>query len=307
MPEDTDRLCFTLERELDGARDDVHETVQLLPSGEISPRGKSPFIVDELSRKEIIEAFEASTTDLVVDYEHQSLSGSEAPAAGWVRELHDRGEDGVWAKVEWTARAAEYLAGREYRYISPVVLIRKSDGRAVELLGAALTNLPAIEGMEPVVNKSVCRECGLPADSGPADGKFADMYKGVMGLLGLPGDARPEDAEAAILSLKSAEGCVPESEYKALKAELVRHEAETLIKEALSDGRLTPALAGWARSYAASDIDGFRRFIGAACPMVPLSRVSGDAHARIDGPQAGVNALLGISDEKFARYYRREI
>ncbi len=307
MTQDTDTLCFTLERELGMAQDDAHETVQLLPSGEISPRGKSSFIVDELSRKEILEAFESGTTDLVVDYEHQSLSGSEAPAAGWVRELYDRGEDGIWAKVEWTARAAEYLAGREYRYISPVMLIRKSDGRAVELLGAALTNLPAIEGMEPVVNKSVCGECGRDAADIPADADFAGMYRGVMELLGLPGDARPEDAQAVIVSLKSTEGFVPESEYEALKAELARREAETLIREALSDGRLTPALAGWARSYAASDLDGFRRFIGSACPVVPLSGAHREARTRIDGPQAGVNALLGIDDETFARYSNRAI
>ena len=43
--------------------------------------------------------------DLVVDYEHQTLKGVEAPAAGWVKEL--KLEDGnIVAVVEWTPRGS---------------------------------------------------------------------------------------------------------------------------------------------------------------------------------------------------------
>ncbi len=133
--------------------EEVRDEVQILPYGQISPKGKISFLVDEESVKLILAAFQKSNTDLVIDYEHRSLSGSEAPTAGWIKELVDKGKDGLWAKVQWTDRAKEYLQKREYRYISPVVLVRKRDGRAVELLGAALTNLPAIDGMAPVVNQ----------------------------------------------------------------------------------------------------------------------------------------------------------
>jgi phage I-like protein len=297
MTKDTDRLSFTLESGIPDTGDGPPEMVQFLPSGEVSPKGKPSFVVDEQARKEILQAFGEGETDMVVDYEHQSLSGSEAPAAGWVRGLQDRGEDGIWASVEWTARAVEYLKNREYRYISPVILIRKSDGRAVELLGAALTNLPAIDGMEPVVNKGACAACGLSPEL--SDG-YAFMYKRVMAMLELPEDAAPEAASEAIASLKSVEGFVPVSDYDALKMALAENEAETLIREALADGRLTPALKGWAHSYAATDMDGFREFLGRACPVVPLGNVS--AGERVDAGQAKVNALLGITKKTFSRY-----
>jgi len=298
MSQDTDRICFTLEGGIPGGGEGPPELVQLLPSGEVSPKGKPSFVVDEQARKEILEAFSSSGTDMVVDYEHQSLSGSEAPAAAWVRGLQDMGEDGIWASVEWTARALEYLRNREYRYLSPVVLIRKSDGRAVELLGAALTNLPAIDGMEPVVNSGACPACGTSPETGEG---YACMYGRVMSLLGLPEDAAPEEASKAIALLKSAEGFVPVAEYDALKMTLAENEAQTLIKEALADGRLTPVLSGWARSYAASDMEGFREFLGRACPVVPLGSdaVGGE---RIDAGQAAVNALLGIKGKTFQRY-----
>lgn len=60
---------------------------------------------------------------------------------------------GVWAAVNWTQRGADYVTTREYRYLSPVVLVRKKDSRAVELHSVALTNKPAIVGMVPIVNK----------------------------------------------------------------------------------------------------------------------------------------------------------
>ena len=84
-------------------------------------------------------------------YEHQTLKGVEAPAAGWVKEL--KLEDGnIVAVVEWTPRGAEYLKNKEYRYLSPVVNVRKTDNRAIGLHSLALTNTPAIENMTPIVN-----------------------------------------------------------------------------------------------------------------------------------------------------------
>ena len=80
--------------------------------------------------------------DVVVDYEHQTLDGVQAPAAGWVKELSI--QDGhIVAKVEWTDRAAEYLKNREYRYLSPVITVRKLDGKATGLHSLASTNTPA--------------------------------------------------------------------------------------------------------------------------------------------------------------------
>ena len=43
--------------------------------------------------------------------------------------IRDRypGEDALMARVEWTPKGREYIANKEYRYLSPVVLVKKAD------------------------------------------------------------------------------------------------------------------------------------------------------------------------------------
>lgn len=142
--------------ELEGAP----ETISVLPIGHVVS-SKGEFDVDEESYREMKAQIAKRGVDLVVDYEHQTLKGCEAPAAGWVKEL--KLEDGqIKAVVEWTERGAEYLKNREYRYLSPVVSVRKSDNKAMGLHSLALTNTPAIEGMTPIVNSENCSDCESP-------------------------------------------------------------------------------------------------------------------------------------------------
>jgi phage I-like protein len=138
--------------------------VLIAPWGEVeSTNGR--FVVDEEAARAVVEAFAAHGTDVPIDYEHQSLGGvyasptGQAPAAGWIRALavvssaEGVAGPGLWADVDWTEGARGKLAAREYRYLSPVVMVRKSDRRVVSLHSAALTNKPAIVGMRPIVNK----------------------------------------------------------------------------------------------------------------------------------------------------------
>jgi len=128
--------------------------IQLIPFG-YHVTSKGDFLLDEEALKLVVNTFDSQVNDLVVDYEHQTLSGKEAPAAGWIKKLMNRGRQGLWGVVDWTERARGYLGRKEYRYLSPVFLKRQSDGRVVRLLNAGLTNAPEIDGMEAlVVNKS---------------------------------------------------------------------------------------------------------------------------------------------------------
>lgn len=54
--------------------------------------------------------------------------------------------------VEWTKKGREYIANKEYRYLSPVVLVKKADQHAAVFHSAALTNTPAITGMFAIIN-----------------------------------------------------------------------------------------------------------------------------------------------------------
>lgn len=128
------------------------EVISVLPFGHVVSQ-KGEFDVDEESLAAMKEQIAQRGVDLVVDYEHQTLTGERAPAAGWVKELF--AEDGhIKARVEWTIPAKQYLENKEYRYLSPVITVRKSDNKATGLHSLALTNTPAIAGMTPIVNSS---------------------------------------------------------------------------------------------------------------------------------------------------------
>ncbi|MCK5601885.1 hypothetical protein KAR91_08455 [Candidatus Pacearchaeota archaeon] len=125
----------------------------VLACGTIRTRDYGPFLADDEAFNLIIADFADISNDMVIDYEHSTLSGNQAPAAGWIKNLVKAGCD-LWAVVEWTDKAKAYIAAKEYRYFSPVVLKRKSDNRAVAIHSVALTNSPNIKGLEPLVNKT---------------------------------------------------------------------------------------------------------------------------------------------------------
>ena len=128
----------------------VPEVIRVLPKGHVSST-KGDFEVDDRDIAGIIRQFKARRLDLVIDYEHQTLSDVQAPAAGWIKDLYP-GEDALMARVEWTKKGREYIANKEYRYLSPVVLVRKADQHAAVFHSAALTNTPAITGMFAIIN-----------------------------------------------------------------------------------------------------------------------------------------------------------
>lgn len=107
----------------------VPETIAVLPLGHVVS-SKGEFDVDEGSFQAMKAQIAQRGVDLVVDYEHQTLKGVEAPAAGWVKELKLEGGS-IVAVVEWTPRGAEYLKNKEYRYLSPVVNVRRADNKAI--------------------------------------------------------------------------------------------------------------------------------------------------------------------------------
>ena len=207
----------------------VPEWVRLLPLGEVPlGDGREPLWVDEEALAAILTHFRERGLDLVVDYEHQTLSGRKAPAAGWIRELEIRSaggtpepEDGLWARVEWTATAREHLRAREYRYFSPVLRLEEGTRRPLALLHAALTNTPAINGLAPLVAKVGSQQaaksgCQVSVVSGPQGGAFLEPESQITrpeafsrqreeraagdgGLAGGPGDGMEPLGEVALL------------------------------------------------------------------------------------------------------------
>ena len=284
----------------------VPDTISILPLGRVVS-SKGAFQVDAESFRSMQETIARRGVDLVVDYEHQTLKGVEAPAAGWVKEL--KLEDGnIKAVVEWTPRGAEYLKNREYRNLSPVVSVRKTDGKATELHSLALTNTPAIEHMAPIVNsesykmegvqkmdmqklaellglgpeaakeeildalKAALAEYKSLKEGRQAESETTVANKAVCELLGLKAGAPAEDVTAKIMELKGGtiDGVNVLAELKTLKEQMEQREAEEAVALALKAGKITSAQKEWARSYALDNPVGFASFVEKAPQIVPM-------------------------------------
>jgi phage I-like protein len=134
--------------------------VQLLPSGQFRatdgrPKDVAYWFIDSAAAASIIQEIGGRDNRIVIDYEHQTLrtadNGQPAPAAGWFKKLEWREGDGLYAiDVEWTERASEHIGSKEYLYISPVFSYDKKTGTVKRILNAALTNNPALDGMDEV-------------------------------------------------------------------------------------------------------------------------------------------------------------
>ena len=182
----------------------VPTEIKILPLGRVHSQ-KGDFNVDEESFELIRKQFKDRKLDLVIDYEHQTLSDVQAPAGGWIKELY-KGEDAIIAKVEWTAKAAEYLKNKEYRYLSPVVLVRKRDQKATAIHSVALTNTPAIDGMFALVNS-------LDIEDISEGGNIMDL-KELAKALGLPETATEEEIKKAVEDAAKAAEKLKEMEEK---------------------------------------------------------------------------------------------
>lgn len=132
--------------------------IKVCPWGVVQLKDGPTFTLDAAAAKEILARF-GESVDLPVDREHATLGGEyaspdgSAPAMAWIKSLEAVPGEGLYAGVEWTAAGAAHVRAKEYRYLSPVVLVRKTDRRAIELHSVALTNKPRIVGMPPIAAK----------------------------------------------------------------------------------------------------------------------------------------------------------
>ena len=321
------------------AMDGVPEEIKILPLGMVH-NVHQDFLVDDESCRAIINQFANRKIDLVIDYEHQTLFNVQAPAGGWIKEIR-KGEDALIAKVEWTPKAQEYLKNKEYRYLSPVVNVRKSDGRAVSISSVALTNTPAITGMFAVVNSA-----GIPAGYiNPEGGKEMEFLQMLAAMLGLPetateeevksavealqkkgtetepvanstilsmlslkADAKTEDVTAKIQQLQNG-GTGMAAELAALKTQFAKREAEEAVAVALKDGKISAAQKEWAAEYALKDPTGFQSFCEKAAPVVPMGKTE-LTDPKASGSKAEIDMMvlknLVLTKEDLEKYADKE-
>ena len=143
----------------------------------------------------------------VIDYEHQTLhkeaNGQPAPAAGWIHGLRWLDGKGLYAEVELTQRARDLVAAGEYRYFSPVFEYAKSTGDVVRVLMGALTNHPAIHGMDAInLMAAATARFGANPHPNPPETTVTLLEK-LLAAIGLPANTTEDAAIAACTSIKA--------------------------------------------------------------------------------------------------------
>ena len=136
---------------------------QIAPKGNFThPKGLVQVIDDEAG-KAMVNQFQKEKANpnfpgLLIDRDHTSQDGS-SEAAGWIQNLQWRGEQGLWAMINWSNSGREDVEGGSYRGIIPSW--RRSDCVPVEgspdnycrptrLSDAGITNQPNLPGMVPL-------------------------------------------------------------------------------------------------------------------------------------------------------------
>ena len=267
------------------------EWVEMFPAGpEIAARDGRRWTADADA---VIAAFVANNGPLPIDYEHgQDIlaeRGEAAPAAGWIVELQNR-LGAVWARVEWTVRAAAMIAAREYRFISPAFNTTK-DGRITRLLGAGLVNRPAIEMKalsrnqphnQEISMKAIAKALGL--DEGVAEAAIlaaidagAAEHKALASALKL--DPTNADQAAITAAIAKLQGDL-DTALAALAAAPDKAEMAA-VRQSLAD--TAAALAAIQKKDADRDIDAALDAAQAAGKITPASRDTYRAMCAVDG------------------------
>lgn len=151
---DTD--YFVLKASIDITKDTPWQKIGV--SGKWDGHSGGTFEMNQTIFEQMVTNYEQAGIDIVVDYEHQTLWGSAAPAAGWINKipLSLKAENGeLLAQIDWTDKAKAHILAKEYRYLSPVFApntLSQTDASNIgwTLHSVALTNKPFLEELGEV-------------------------------------------------------------------------------------------------------------------------------------------------------------
>ena len=197
--------------------------VQLLPAGEFKATDGRPmpwgsWKLNERNAPDVVALANRRKNEFVIDYEHQTQladkNGQPAPAAGWFKQIEFRPGEGLFTKdARWTARATGYIEAEEYKYISAVFVFDKYTGEVEQLLCAALTNNPGLDGMDEVQLAALTARFSTadidPANSSvdnPSEHLMNKVLLALLKALDLPETDATTEAQAlsAVAALKGA-------------------------------------------------------------------------------------------------------
>lgn len=318
------------------------EEIKIMPLGEVKTT-KGNFYVDEQSVNEMKEYFKKRGLDIVVDYEHQSLSDKKALAGGWIKDFYIK-DNCVVAKVEFTEIAKKEIENKQYKYLSPTIFLKNN--KPIRLHSVALTNTPAIDNMYPLFLsedlkneleegdekmeiKKILELLGLDENATEEDvlNKIEELKvtkkdeedlsdemqlssnKEVIEILGLKEITTNEEINIALLNLKN--NTVSKTEFLALKEEMAKKEIDVILDNALKDGKIVPAQRDSFMKLALSDRTAFDEILKNQKRNSPLGISYSDnltEEGKKELEDIGIKACkdFGLTEEDYKKYYRKE-
>jgi len=291
--------------------------VHLLPVGRFDGvDGRGPYVVKNPDQIIAASRKDAGQRQMVIDYDHSTdlvpanprVRGEPVPAAGWITGMQSR-KDGIWGLVEWTQRAADFIANREYRYLSPTFR-RRETGEIVSILRAALTNTPNLdqltalasaqeETMKPEIRNDITTLLGLDgqADDAAIVGKIRTLTEKIALQTQNPNPAEfvpIGDFQRAI------------AEVNKLRQGVSLQAAQERVDDDIRKGLILPWMKEWAVDLCSHTMPSYEKFIAGVGPGFShlASRVvTGDPpndRTKLTADENIVARNLGLTEEEFA-------
>ena len=271
----------------------------------------------------VIKDFQQRGKDLVIDYEHQSLSGNKAPAAGWIDRLSIC-EEGLTAHIKyWTDEASAMLMKGEYRYFSPTLYFSRSGKNVSAIHSVALTNHPAMHGIPALVaddtNSAAVNHIQNPNNlTQQNEQEESIMESPDTAEENIAAETTPEEQIGNITLETIAErlqklteviGKLQEcfDEHKPQSNNEVpahRQSTEQLINQAYDDGKLAECHREWAYHFADTQPEAFQNWLNAAPRIIPdncdLAQAvpKNETGITFTDEQLKIFAMLGADPEK---------
>ena len=317
--------------------------VQLLPWGDFRALDGRPaklkhWTFNDASAKDVVALFKSRKREMPFDYEHQTqlaaTNGQPAPASGWVKNMVALAGRGLFAAVEWTARAKAMIESGEYKYVSPVIAY-DNDGVIRRVAMGALTNDPGLVLGE--VQLKADANSGGDGDEFPnqtTGDRSMDLLVSVRAALGMPADATADSCLTALTATKArADAATTEiatlkagqfdtakhvpiethqavsTELATLKANANKAEQSTLIEELLKAGKLVPAQKAWAETQTVESLKAFTKDAPAVVPGKTQSDGKGapvSASSGLTEAQLIVCKSLGVKPDEYAKQLAAE-
>ena len=198
----------------DGSAQEAPTEFQLFKTG-LNDTEKGTFVFSERSAQSVIAEWKRRGNRLTGDYEHETLlvakRGGKAVASckSWVPEVR---ADGLWAtKAKWTRIAKGEIEDGLYNFVSPLFEYDDASMEVLSIINFGLTNLPARNGIAPLLAASLDLEEETMDELEKANEKIAALTAEIAQL-------KTRGDREAIAALSVTAGLEPGANVAALSA-----------------------------------------------------------------------------------------